>query len=114
MGLLRQTIPAALLLAVLVLCSSCDCRRCEREQDRMLTQWGDPERREITKVGHLVTETWFYDSNSRSVDFLWDERDCGCDVDTYTFAGSRAAAQREIAPELQLDLKPVSRHPLRP
>ena len=110
---LRLLIPG-LLLALLVLLPACKCRHCEREQDRLLTQWGSPEIQEVRKDDHLVTETWRYPATDRTVVFLWDDRDCSCNVSTYSIPGSREEEPTLIEEAGLPDLRPVSRHPSRP
>ena len=120
---LRILIPGLLALLVLLLVlPACACRHCEREQDRLLTQWGHPEQREIRKDDNLVTETWRYPSSDRTVVFLWDDRDCSCNVSTYSIPGGREGAQSpdpnqesNLIEEAGLpDLRPARRNPTRP
>lgn len=75
-------------LLILALFSGCgECTRCDQEMDRTRNQIGDPDAKEFRREGHILTETWFYWEDDRSVVFLWDERDCSCDVSTYLFEG---------------------------
>ncbi len=75
-----------LVLAASALLAGCgDCVRCDKEQDRTLSEWGPPDETESRRDGHLITETWFYWERDRSVVFLWDERDCSCSVNEYSF-----------------------------
>ncbi len=105
-----RTLLAILLALAAGLLAGCgDCVRCDKEQDRVLTEMGTPEETESRRDGHLITETWFYWEENRSVVFLWDERDCSCSVDHYDFAEGGAAAlhfetrggapYRQLAPE---------------
>ena len=85
------------ILPAVVLTGCSDCLRCDKEQDRVLTQMGPPEETESRRTGHVVTETWYYWEESRSVVFLWDERDCSCSTSTYVFDDG---GKREEEPRL--------------
>lgn len=82
----------ALLLAIPLLAGCSDCLRCEQEMDRTRIQMGDPEASEFRRDGNILTETWFYYEDARSVVFLWDDRDCSCNVSVYIFEGGEARA----------------------
>jgi len=81
----RFAILLILALAAGTLLAGCgECVRCDKEQDRVLAERGTAEETESRRDGHLITETWFYWEQGRSVVFLWDERDCSCSVSEYT------------------------------
>ncbi|MCB1163820.1 MAG: hypothetical protein R3C71_13770 [Candidatus Krumholzibacteriia bacterium] len=84
--MIRAAFITLLTLGLVAAASGCsECLRCDKEQDRVLTQMGPPEETESRQTGHLVTETWYYWEQNRSVVFLWDDRDCSCSTSTYVF-----------------------------
>jgi hypothetical protein len=107
----RLILPSCLALAAALLAGCDDCVRCEKEQDRVLTELGPPEETESRRDGHFITETWFYWEASRSVVFLWDDRECSCSVNHYEieadgaarpalrFETTSGAPYRQLAPE---------------
>ena len=98
---------ATILLIVAALpASGCHCWRCERERERTLIGWGEPEERTVERSGHFFTETWFYWDSRRTVVFLWDDRECTCSVDTYVFD--------EGGVTQTLGFRTASPYPLRP
>lgn len=82
---IRTLLLGFLLILVVGLAGCGDCLRCDQERDRTLTQTGEPDERSTQVDGHIMTETWIYWEESRSVVFLWDDRDCSCDVSVYDF-----------------------------
>ncbi|MBN2170937.1 MAG: hypothetical protein JW819_06435 [Candidatus Krumholzibacteriota bacterium] len=103
----RHALPVLIALAAALAAGCGACRRCDQERERYLREWGEAEDTERVQEGELVTETWYYWSRGRSVVFFWDERDCACEVSTYTFtpepdaalvpADSLPGARRELA-----------------
>ena len=113
----RTLLIFGLLLPILTLLAGCSCKHCEQEQDRFLGQWGEPEETELSRSGHLLTETWYYWEDSRTVVFFWDDRDCACDVSTYTFTpAEREGAEpgEEPEPALTLHFRTARTNPFRP
>ncbi len=76
----------ALLLVLASTFAGCgECLRCDQEKDRRRTEMGEPSEKSTRVDGHIATETWIYWESDLSVVFLWDERDCSCDVSVYDF-----------------------------
>jgi len=82
-----------LIAGALALSAGCACKRCDQERERITLEWGDPEERTVERTGHLITETWFYWEQNGSVVFLWDDRDCACDVSSYHFEDDDATRE---------------------
>jgi len=94
------------LAAALSLTLGCACKRCEQEKERLVTQWGRPESSEVARSGHLITETWFYTEAERSVIFQWDERECGCDVNTFFFDDGEPAGEFSFSTRTSMPTRP--------
>ena len=85
MTLKRLAISILPLILIASLAGCGECLRCEQEKDRTRTQMGEPSEKSTRVDGNIVTETWIYWEDNRSVVFLWDDRDCSCDVSVYDF-----------------------------
>ncbi|MCP4550106.1 MAG: hypothetical protein GY835_26905 [bacterium] len=73
------------LLLLAAFMAGCACHRCDQDRERMQSEIGSPEDIEIVAQGDRTTETWFYWSLGRSVVFYWDEDECSCSVNTFTY-----------------------------
>ncbi len=83
---LKRTLIPFLLLALITALTGCgECLRCDQEKDRTRTEMGEPSEKSTRVDGNIATETWIYWETDLSVVFLWDERDCSCDVSVYDF-----------------------------
>ncbi len=91
---LKRTLIPFLFIALITGLAGCgECLRCDQEKDRIHNEMGEPSENSTRVDGHIATETWIYWETNLSVVFLWDERDCSCDVSVYDFTEDTALSE---------------------